>query len=114
MPVNDFCYISVEPLQYPHPFLLCISSHPLLLFLFISHCSFYSMEPLHSIYALLTTSIPVSVLSVSCVSLFCRPVWISGNRSACGKRSQKGLGSNWRYCGILHHHTAIIITQEAV
>lgn len=48
------------------------------------------------------------------MSLFCRPVWISGNRSAFSECHQEWLSSHRRYCGsnLFQCRSAIIINHE--
>lgn len=48
------------------------------------------------------------------MSLFCRPVWISGNRSAFSECHQEWLSSHRRYCGsnLFQCGSAIIINHE--
>lgn len=105
-------------LQYLPPFLFPMSRMTsLLLSLLLTLCiplwSFLCMCLLFSFFPLVTSA-SLSLLSMSSASLCCRPVWISGNRSAFSECYQEWLSSNWRYCSsdVFHCHTTIIINHE--
>lgn len=98
--------VSVERLSAAPSFIsvFCVTNnlHTTPVFSFICSPSFLLFPPHHSFYS--PTILPLHVsslfspISFSCVSLCCRPVWISGNRSASGECHQEWLSSNWRYC----------------
>ena len=73
-------------------------SHLIFLFLFLNSLfiprwSFLRISTLLSFFLL---HLRLCILPLL-VCLCCRPVWISGNRSALGECRQEWLSSNWRY-----------------